>query len=207
MISIAVIISSNIHHIFWPVTQCFPPSCPCSWKGCNCDSPMTIARPLQKPSMTEAGTSVMNLYVPVSQMRSMKAPHVITDGNSNSMPAPFPPCWAGGGIMVAMMAAKAPSAPFTIPVLPPNRLQIKPTTHAAWIAMCGFMCAMKAKATDSGIWAKQMVMPNRTSFLTKLSFSCVGMALHSSSSKNSDMDGLPTNHSNQLSSDQCRLLA
>lgn len=50
-----------------------------------------------------------------------------------------------------------------MPGRPPKALQMKPTIHAAWRAIGGLMFAMKAKATDSGICAKQMVTPNRTS--------------------------------------------
>mmetsp|Transcript_114111 Transcript_114111/g.333549 ORF Transcript_114111/g.333549 Transcript_114111/m.333549 type:complete len:248 (+) Transcript_114111:1089-1832(+) len=198
MMSMAVIISANMHQSLAPLTQCFSSPCP-SLKGWSCDQPITIANPLQKPSMTEPGTSEMNLKLPVSQISSMKQPHTMTDGKSNSMPSPLPPGCVGSGMSVAMMAAKAPSAPLTMPVRPPKRLHIKPTTQAACIATCGLMCAMKANATDSGIWAKQMVMPSATSVLTKAAFSVLVMRLQPSTSKNSSRDDAPTNHFSQLS--------
>mmetsp|Transcript_20825 Transcript_20825/g.56875 ORF Transcript_20825/g.56875 Transcript_20825/m.56875 type:complete len:209 (-) Transcript_20825:158-784(-) len=165
MTSMAMLISAVMHQSLEPPTQCLCSPWP-SLKGWSWESPMTIARPLQKPSITEAGTSEMNLYPRVSQISSMKAPQAMTEGKSSSTPAPLPPGVAGSGMSVAMMAAKAPSAPLTIPGRPPKTLQISPTTHAAWMATGGLMCAMKAKATDSGIWAKQIVMPSATSLLT-----------------------------------------
>ena len=101
----------------------------------------------------------------------MKAPATITDGNSSSIPAPFCPGCSGSATSVEIIAANAPSAPFTMPERPPSSVQMSPTTHAAWSATGGLMCAMKANATDSGICAKQIVMPSSTSVFTKSTFS------------------------------------
>mmetsp|Transcript_24960 Transcript_24960/g.59307 ORF Transcript_24960/g.59307 Transcript_24960/m.59307 type:complete len:255 (-) Transcript_24960:23-787(-) len=136
-----------------------------SSKGCSWDNPMTIARPLQKPSMTGDGSSVMKRESFVTDTKTMRIPASITEGNNSSTPSPLLPVPAGG-IKVPMMAAKAPVAPLTMPGRPPKALQMKPTIHAACRAIGGLMLAMNAKATDSGICAKQIVTPRSTSRMT-----------------------------------------
>lgn len=126
---------------------------------------MTMARPLQKPSITGEGNRVMKRESLVTETSTIKRPANMTEGKSNSTPSPLLPVPAGG-MKVPTIAAKAPVAPLTIPGRPPKALQMKPTIQAAWRAMGGLMLAMKAKATDSGICAKQMVMPKRTSRMT-----------------------------------------
>mmetsp|Transcript_5635 Transcript_5635/g.14921 ORF Transcript_5635/g.14921 Transcript_5635/m.14921 type:complete len:201 (-) Transcript_5635:184-786(-) len=140
------------------------------WNGCSCESPITIAMPQQKPSMMEAAISVMKRSPRSSHTSSMKAPATITDGKSSRIPSPLPPSVSGTSTNVAMMAAYAPSAPLTMPERPPKMVQMRPTTHAACSATGGLMCAMKAKATDSGTCAKQIVMPSSTSVFTNENF-------------------------------------
>mmetsp|Transcript_24964 Transcript_24964/g.59330 ORF Transcript_24964/g.59330 Transcript_24964/m.59330 type:complete len:233 (+) Transcript_24964:119-817(+) len=133
--------------------------------GCSCALPMTMARPLQKPSITGEGSRVMKRDSFVTDTTIIKSPASITEGKSSSTPGPLLPVPAGG-MKVPTMAAKAPVAPLTIPGRPPKALQMNPTIHAACSAMGGLMFAMKAKATDSGIWAKQIVTPSNTSRIT-----------------------------------------
>mmetsp|Transcript_109394 Transcript_109394/g.214413 ORF Transcript_109394/g.214413 Transcript_109394/m.214413 type:complete len:223 (-) Transcript_109394:196-864(-) len=133
-----------------------------SWNGCNCASPITNANPLQNPIITGAGSKVMNRESSVADTTSMSTPANITEGKSNSTPGPFSPVPAFG-MKVPMIAAKAPVAPLTMPGRPPKRLHVRPTIHAACNAIGGLICAMNAKATDSGIWAKQMVTPSKIS--------------------------------------------
>mmetsp|Transcript_41687 Transcript_41687/g.134795 ORF Transcript_41687/g.134795 Transcript_41687/m.134795 type:complete len:217 (+) Transcript_41687:924-1574(+) len=136
-----------------------------SMNGCSWARPMTIARPLQNPIMTGAGNSVMKRDKLRAETKSIKKPANITEGKRSSTPGPFSPVPASG-MKVPMMAAKAPVAPLTMPGRPPKTLQIRPTIQAACSAIGGLTLAMKAKATDSGICAKQMVMPNSTSRMT-----------------------------------------
>mmetsp|Transcript_14724 Transcript_14724/g.37749 ORF Transcript_14724/g.37749 Transcript_14724/m.37749 type:complete len:223 (-) Transcript_14724:46-714(-) len=136
-----------------------------SLKGCSCARPMTIASPLQNPIITGAGRSVMKRDRLRRDTISMSTPANMTEGKSSSTPSPFMPVPALG-MNVPMIAANAPVAPFTMAGRPPKREQIKPIIHAACSAIGGLMLAMKAKATDSGICAKQIVRPSRTSRTT-----------------------------------------
>mmetsp|Transcript_57270 Transcript_57270/g.174386 ORF Transcript_57270/g.174386 Transcript_57270/m.174386 type:complete len:206 (+) Transcript_57270:1180-1797(+) len=136
-----------------------------SVKGCNWAMPITMARPLQKPIITGAGNRVMKRARFARDTQSIRSPASMTDGNRSSTPWPLLPV-PPGGMKVPMMAAKAPVAPLTMPGRPPKTLQMRPTIHAACNAMGGLMWAMKANATDSGICAKQIVMPRRTSLRT-----------------------------------------
>ena len=148
--------STPSFHTPWPISN-----------GWSCDIPITTASPQQKPSITDAAISVMYRWPPIAHTTKQIAPAVITDGKSSSTPSPLPPFSSGRSTSVEMIAANAPSAPFTIPDRPPRTVQIRPTTHAACSATGGLMCAMNANATDSGICAKQIVMPSSTSVLIK----------------------------------------
>lgn len=72
-----------------------------SWssKGCNWDKPMTMARPLQKPSITGEGNRVMKRESLVTETSTIKRPANMTEGKSNSTPSPLLPvparwvCW------------------------------------------------------------------------------------------------------------------
>mmetsp|Transcript_56523 Transcript_56523/g.132554 ORF Transcript_56523/g.132554 Transcript_56523/m.132554 type:complete len:230 (-) Transcript_56523:107-796(-) len=133
-----------------------------SLNGCSCANPITMASPLQNPIITGAGSIVMKRDNFSQDTSIMNTPANITDGNRSSTPSPLFPVPAVS-MKVPMIAAKAPVAPLTIPGLPPNADTVKPMTQAACSAMGGLMWAMKAKATDSGICAKQTVTPKSTS--------------------------------------------
>mmetsp|Transcript_18999 Transcript_18999/g.48995 ORF Transcript_18999/g.48995 Transcript_18999/m.48995 type:complete len:262 (+) Transcript_18999:1158-1943(+) len=134
--------------------------------GCSCASPITMARPLQKPAITLSGIRVMYLAPPTSHSAPISTPAKMTDGKTSSMPSPLPPTVEGGGMNVAMIAANAPVAPLIMPGRPPSAAQMSPTIQAACSATGGRTWAKKANATDSGTWANVMVMPSKTSVLT-----------------------------------------
>mmetsp|Transcript_48462 Transcript_48462/g.105514 ORF Transcript_48462/g.105514 Transcript_48462/m.105514 type:complete len:241 (-) Transcript_48462:4-726(-) len=135
-------------------------------KGWSWELPIIRPSPLQKPIITGEGNRRMNLDKSRAENTSMRNPANITEGNKSSTPAPFPPSSRGSGRNVEIMAANAPVAPFTMPGLPPNTLQMSPTIQAACKATGGFTLAINANATDSGICAQAMVTPNRTSLVT-----------------------------------------
>ena len=70
-----------------------------SWsvKGCSWDKPMTMARPLQKPSITGEGKRVMKRESLVTETSTIKRPTNMTEGKSNSTPSPLLPVpgWVG----------------------------------------------------------------------------------------------------------------
>mmetsp|Transcript_29672 Transcript_29672/g.81686 ORF Transcript_29672/g.81686 Transcript_29672/m.81686 type:complete len:210 (-) Transcript_29672:171-800(-) len=166
MVAIATSVMRSIHSSSPPDFQL--PWCPSGavvLKGWSCAKPMTTARPLQKPIITGDGKSRMKRERCSTDARIINRPASITEGKSSSTPFPLPPGSSCAARKVAMIAAKAPVAPFTMAGRPPKRLQTSPTIQAACSATGGRTCARKAKATDSGIWAKPMVIPKSTSFV------------------------------------------
>mmetsp|Transcript_10771 Transcript_10771/g.20510 ORF Transcript_10771/g.20510 Transcript_10771/m.20510 type:complete len:90 (-) Transcript_10771:52-321(-) len=89
-----------------------------------------MARPLQKPTITDCGSSRMKRSSRANPANTIRQPARITEGKSVSTPGPFSPTPAFG-IKVPIIAAKAPVAPLTIPGRPPKIEQISPTIHAA----------------------------------------------------------------------------
>ena len=67
--------------------------------------------------------------------------------------------------MSTKITATAPAAPEISPGLPPKIADITPTTNAPNNATIGLICATKAKATTSGIIAKETVIPAKVSSL------------------------------------------
>ena len=111
----------------------------CTWKSPICARKMTTARPLTKPSMTECGTSLMNLPSLNRPMRTRMTPARTTAANISSTPL--------GSVLVAepdireislpcltsatRTIAIAPVAPEIMPGLPPNIEVNSPMTNAA----------------------------------------------------------------------------
>eukprot|EP00967_Tisochrysis_lutea_P149383 scaffold287072_cov32-Tisochrysis_lutea.AAC.1 len=131
--------------------------------GWSCAMPMTMARPLQKPTITGSGRSEMKRSSRKAHTSNIKTPASMTDAKTSSIPAPLPPGTSGSPRNVLMMAAKAPVAPSTIPGRPPNTAHVRPTIHAECKATGGRTRARYEKAMDSGICAMHMIMPNKTS--------------------------------------------
>lgn len=165
MMTMAVSMMRTMKPSSAPPFQCRSSPCP-SRNGWSCARPMTTARPFTKPTMTDPGMRVMYFEPPTSQNPPMSTPAQITEGKRSSTPSPLPPGVVGSGMKVAMMAAKAPVAPLIIPGRPPSTPQMRPTTQAECSAMGGRTFARKANATDSGICAKAMMSPSRTSVFT-----------------------------------------
>mmetsp|Transcript_101868 Transcript_101868/g.287396 ORF Transcript_101868/g.287396 Transcript_101868/m.287396 type:complete len:334 (-) Transcript_101868:444-1445(-) len=116
----------------------------------SCARNMTTARPLQKPTFTTEGTNVSNLLTSKYAITSSIRPASITDMKSSSTPScPTSPTYA------AVTEAKAAAEPLIIPGRPPKRAQTPPTIQAPWRPVAGVRCAMAAKATLAGTWAKQ----------------------------------------------------
>mmetsp|Transcript_9425 Transcript_9425/g.15236 ORF Transcript_9425/g.15236 Transcript_9425/m.15236 type:complete len:161 (+) Transcript_9425:1366-1848(+) len=118
---------------------------------------MTIARPLQKPTITVAGTRAKNLPTLQAAQTRIRTPAAITEQKSSSTPDPSLPT------KLQVTEASAPADPFIIPGRPPNNAQVNPIIHAACRPREGSTLANAAKATLSGICAKHTTMLARSS--------------------------------------------
>ena len=123
----------------------------------SCASPMTIASPFTKPSITGCGTMRMNLPHLSTPAIICKTPIRTTVANRYSAPC----------VMTSetITTARAPVAPDIMPGLPPMTAVISPTIKAAYNPASGASPATNAKATASGTRANETVKPDNRSML------------------------------------------
>lgn len=111
------------------------------------------------------GNSWINLSNLKIAIKDIKTPPKITEQKAISTPSPLLVLSTGDFIKLAIIAEKAPVNPFIIAGLPPKIPQITPIIHAECNANAGSIFATKPKATDSGIYTKQIIIPSNISFL------------------------------------------
>ena len=127
------------------------------WNWCNCDKPITIAKPFTKPSITGWGTILINFPNLKIPARNCKIPISITVANKY-----WTPC---SDTNETITTANAPVAPEIIPGLPPKIAVTNPTIKAAYKPERGATPATKANAIASGTRAIATVNPDRISIL------------------------------------------
>mmetsp|Transcript_12684 Transcript_12684/g.39915 ORF Transcript_12684/g.39915 Transcript_12684/m.39915 type:complete len:335 (+) Transcript_12684:809-1813(+) len=178
MVSMLTVMIASMRPSSTPPFHVARPASSCALNGWSCARKITMARPLQKPTMTGSPIIVTNRAPPPSQTRPISTPASITDGKRSSTPSPLSPRAFGLDRKVAMTAANAPDAPWIMPGRPPKSAHTSPTIHALCSATAGRTCARKAKDTDSGTCANEMTTPRSTSVLTYASRSARDICDH-----------------------------